>query len=247
MSGTVAEPCTADQAVPSGRTADDRWPDDRAVPCYWPYHKPAYDIGIDGFWPDQGTVSTRRREWRASACTGKARRSGGRTNGRSRSTETALPGCSGTAHSSGRAACTRRGRRSRPKGCSQGDVRRTCDPDQVVAHLLSGACDSLTDSRCRAGPRAWITTETQSQRRSGLLASCVTASVTASTPHPVAPAGRSFFTTEIVENSFVSLRFLCASVVGLWSTWPARVRLSRAFRKALITQVAARAAAALVH
>lgn len=54
MSGTVAEPCTPGKAVPSGRTPDDRWPEDRAVPCYWPYHKPLYDLGVDGFWPDQG-------------------------------------------------------------------------------------------------------------------------------------------------------------------------------------------------
>jgi alpha-glucosidase (family GH31 glycosyl hydrolase) len=54
MSGKVNEPCTPDKAVPSGRTADDRWPDDRAVPCYWPYHKPLYDLGVDGMWPDQG-------------------------------------------------------------------------------------------------------------------------------------------------------------------------------------------------
>ena len=54
MSGTVHDPCTPDKAVPSGRTADDRWPDDRAVPCYWPYHKPVYDLGVDGWWPDQG-------------------------------------------------------------------------------------------------------------------------------------------------------------------------------------------------
>ena len=54
MSGTVAEPCTPGKAVPSGRTADDRWPEDRAVPCYWPYHKTLYDLGVDGFWPDQG-------------------------------------------------------------------------------------------------------------------------------------------------------------------------------------------------
>jgi alpha-glucosidase (family GH31 glycosyl hydrolase) len=54
MSGAVADPCTPAQAVPSGRTADDRWPDDRAVPCYWPYHKPLYDLGVDGMWPDQG-------------------------------------------------------------------------------------------------------------------------------------------------------------------------------------------------
>ena len=54
MSGAVADPCTPDKVVPSGRTPDDRWPADRAVPCYWPYHKPLYDLGVDGMWPDQG-------------------------------------------------------------------------------------------------------------------------------------------------------------------------------------------------
>jgi alpha-glucosidase/alpha-D-xyloside xylohydrolase len=54
MSGAVGDPCTPAQAVPSGRTPDDRWPADRAVPCYWPYHKPLYDLGVDGMWPDQG-------------------------------------------------------------------------------------------------------------------------------------------------------------------------------------------------
>ena len=54
MSGTVADSCTPDKAVPSGRTPDDKWPDDRPVPCYWPYHKPLYDLGVDGMWPDQG-------------------------------------------------------------------------------------------------------------------------------------------------------------------------------------------------
>ena len=54
MGGTVSEPCTPDKTVPSGRTPDDQWPDNRAVPCYWPYHKPLMDLGVDGFWPDQG-------------------------------------------------------------------------------------------------------------------------------------------------------------------------------------------------
>jgi alpha-glucosidase/alpha-D-xyloside xylohydrolase len=54
MSGTVRDPCTPDKAVPSGRMPDDTWPGDRSVPCYWPYHKPVYDLGIDGWWPDQG-------------------------------------------------------------------------------------------------------------------------------------------------------------------------------------------------
>jgi alpha-glucosidase/alpha-D-xyloside xylohydrolase len=54
LSGAVNEPCRPENAVPSGRDADDRWPDDRSVPCYWPYHRPLYDAGIDGWWVDQG-------------------------------------------------------------------------------------------------------------------------------------------------------------------------------------------------
>ncbi len=54
LTGTVQEPCDPKSAGPSGRTADNRWPDDRNVPCYWPYHKPLYDLGVDGWWPDQG-------------------------------------------------------------------------------------------------------------------------------------------------------------------------------------------------
>ena len=54
MSGAVADPCTPDKAVPSGRTPTIAGRADRAVPCYWPYHKPLYDLGVDGMWPDQG-------------------------------------------------------------------------------------------------------------------------------------------------------------------------------------------------
>jgi alpha-glucosidase/alpha-D-xyloside xylohydrolase len=54
MDGAVADACTPQKAVPSGRTPDGRWPADRSVPCYWPYHKPLYDLGVDGMWPDQG-------------------------------------------------------------------------------------------------------------------------------------------------------------------------------------------------
>ena len=53
LTGTVKDPCTA-APVPSGRTSDNRWPDDRQVSCYWPVHKRLYDAGIDGWWPDQG-------------------------------------------------------------------------------------------------------------------------------------------------------------------------------------------------
>jgi alpha-glucosidase/alpha-D-xyloside xylohydrolase len=54
VNGTVSEPCTPGKAVPSGRTPDNRWPEDRSVACYWPYHKPLVDLGVDGWWPDQG-------------------------------------------------------------------------------------------------------------------------------------------------------------------------------------------------
>jgi len=53
LTGTVKDPCTA-QPLPSGRTPDGHWPPDRQVSCYWPFHKPLLDLGIDGWWPDQG-------------------------------------------------------------------------------------------------------------------------------------------------------------------------------------------------
>ncbi len=51
--GTVKDACTA-EPLPSGRFPDGRWPPSRQVACYWPVHKPLLDIGIDGWWPDQG-------------------------------------------------------------------------------------------------------------------------------------------------------------------------------------------------
>ena len=53
FTGTVHDPCTADP-IPPGRTPDNRWPPDRQVSCYWPAHKPLMDLGVDGWWPDQG-------------------------------------------------------------------------------------------------------------------------------------------------------------------------------------------------
>jgi alpha-glucosidase (family GH31 glycosyl hydrolase) len=53
LTGTVRDPCTAPD-LPSGRTPDNRWPPDRQVSCYWPFHKPVADVGVDGWWPDQG-------------------------------------------------------------------------------------------------------------------------------------------------------------------------------------------------
>jgi alpha-glucosidase/alpha-D-xyloside xylohydrolase len=51
--GTVHDPCTNPQQ-PTGRTPDGHWPDDRQVSCYWQAHKPLLDLGVDGWWPDQG-------------------------------------------------------------------------------------------------------------------------------------------------------------------------------------------------
>jgi alpha-glucosidase/alpha-D-xyloside xylohydrolase len=53
LTGTVADPCTA-APLPPGRTPDNAWPNDRQVSCYWPAHKPLMDMGVDGWWPDQG-------------------------------------------------------------------------------------------------------------------------------------------------------------------------------------------------
>jgi alpha-glucosidase len=52
LSGTVKDGCAAPE--PSGRTSEGQWPPDRSVGCYWPHHKSVFDLGIDGWWPDQG-------------------------------------------------------------------------------------------------------------------------------------------------------------------------------------------------
>lgn len=52
LTGTVHDACAAPE--PSGRTVDNHWPSERHVGCYWPNHKPATDLGVDGWWPDQG-------------------------------------------------------------------------------------------------------------------------------------------------------------------------------------------------
>ncbi|HEX6558316.1 MAG TPA: TIM-barrel domain-containing protein, partial [Longimicrobiales bacterium] len=53
LAGSVTDACTA-EALPPGRTADGHWPPDRQVSCYWPAHRPLMDVGVDGWWPDQG-------------------------------------------------------------------------------------------------------------------------------------------------------------------------------------------------
>jgi alpha-glucosidase len=51
--GRVSDPCTA-EPLPPGRTPDNNWPPERQVSCYWPVHKAVMDVGVDGWWPDQG-------------------------------------------------------------------------------------------------------------------------------------------------------------------------------------------------
>ncbi|HKO15021.1 MAG TPA: TIM-barrel domain-containing protein [Gemmatimonadaceae bacterium] len=54
LTGTVHDPCTA-PPLPSGTTPDGHWPRARQVACYWPSHRSVMtDVGIDGWWPDQG-------------------------------------------------------------------------------------------------------------------------------------------------------------------------------------------------
>ena len=59
LTGTVKDTCASPE--PSGRIPDEngdvvrgRWPQDRSVGCYWPHHKGLVDLGVDGWWPDQG-------------------------------------------------------------------------------------------------------------------------------------------------------------------------------------------------
>src|SRR5215204_720183 len=52
LTGTVKDSCAVPE--PSGRTPDGQWSPERSVGCYWPHHKGVYDLGIDGWWPDQG-------------------------------------------------------------------------------------------------------------------------------------------------------------------------------------------------
>ena len=52
LHGTVKDECKTPE--PSGRTPEGQWPPDRHVGCYWPHHKGVFDLGVDGWWPDQG-------------------------------------------------------------------------------------------------------------------------------------------------------------------------------------------------
>lgn len=54
LMGAVGDPCTADPLPPGRMPEDDRWPPERQVACYWPAHEPLMEVGVDGWWPDQG-------------------------------------------------------------------------------------------------------------------------------------------------------------------------------------------------
>ncbi len=54
LTGTVYDRCTTEPRLPSGRLPDGKWPPDREVACYWPFHKPLMEEGVDGWWPDEG-------------------------------------------------------------------------------------------------------------------------------------------------------------------------------------------------
>jgi len=58
LAGGVHDACTA-PPIPAGRLPNAQgnpgpWPPDRQISCYWPAHKPLFDVGVDGWWPDQG-------------------------------------------------------------------------------------------------------------------------------------------------------------------------------------------------
>jgi alpha-glucosidase/alpha-D-xyloside xylohydrolase len=112
LTGTVNEPCIA-SPLPSGRTLDGRWPDDRKVSCYWPVHKQLYDAGTDGWWPDQGDGLDGQSRLAAPSCITWVRGNCVRMNDLSLCIATARPACNVTLRFFGRAMSTRPGRRSR--------------------------------------------------------------------------------------------------------------------------------------
>jgi alpha-glucosidase/alpha-D-xyloside xylohydrolase len=59
LGGTVKDSCAKPELsgrIPdaSGDLTKGTWPPERSVGCYWPHHKGVSDLGIDGWWPDQG-------------------------------------------------------------------------------------------------------------------------------------------------------------------------------------------------
>ena len=53
MTGTVHDPCTPTRPYRAAARRRQVARRSRRA-CYWPYHKPVFDLGIDGWWPDQG-------------------------------------------------------------------------------------------------------------------------------------------------------------------------------------------------
>ena len=111
MSGAVADPCTPDKAVPSGRTPDDAGRTIARCRATGRITSRSTISASTACGPIRATASTSRRGWRASACIGKGRSSIVPTSGRSRCIATARPACSATARSCGRAMSIRSGRR----------------------------------------------------------------------------------------------------------------------------------------
>ncbi len=111
FSGAVNDACTA-APQPTGRLPDGHWPADRQVSCYWPAHKPLMDLGVDGWWPDQGdglrcavAAGPYPHVFRGYADVP------AQTNASMRCTATDTRACNGSRHSCGRATCCPGGRR----------------------------------------------------------------------------------------------------------------------------------------
>ena len=111
MSGAVADACTPDKAVPSGRTPTIGGRRIARCRATGRITSPSTISASMGSGPIKVTGSMRPRAWRASGCIGRGRSAGAPTNGPSRSIATGTWACSGTARSSGQAMCIRRGRR----------------------------------------------------------------------------------------------------------------------------------------
>ena len=111
FTGTVNDPCTAPPAAarphagrPVAAGSAGRRATGRRTSRSWTSASTAGG-------PIRATASTVRRGSTVIGCTGKARSSIARTSGRSRCTATRRPACSDSAASSGRATCSRAGRR----------------------------------------------------------------------------------------------------------------------------------------
>ena len=110
MSGTVADPCTPDKAVPSGRTPDDTGRTTARFPATGRITSRCTTSASTAGGRTRAMASTRLHGLRVSACIGKARSAGVPVNGHSRCIATALPACSVTGRFYGPVTCIRPGR-----------------------------------------------------------------------------------------------------------------------------------------